>query len=512
MQLTQGLRRSRALYGGRTATLFGERVRSYGEMGARVARLASALRSVGVQSGDRVGILALNSDRYAEAYYAIAWAGGVSVPFNTRWAQAEIDFAAADSEPVLMLVDDHFGAQGANLAAKGLRVIAMDASCAHGFEGLIAAHAPMDDECGDAGALACIFYTGGTTGRAKGVMLSHLNLVANFLMTHAVAPFDAETRFLHTPPMFHLADAGCLFGLVGLGATHIILPGFDPATALAAIARERVTALVVVPTMIGMLCEALRTNPTEISSVRRLTYGASPISSALLKRAMAAFPNAQFVQAYGQTELSPVATVLDHADHLAGRLRSAGRAIIGVDLAIVDADRRPLPPGAVGEVAARGANVMLGYWRQPALTAATIVGGWLTTGDAGYLDEDGYLYLVDRVKDMIISGGENVYSGEVENALMQHPAVLQCAVIGVPDEQWGERVHAILYLRDDYRSDGAEVTEAEIAAHCEPLIANYKRPKSVELRATPLPLSSVGKILKSELRRPFWAEAGRQIG
>jgi long-chain acyl-CoA synthetase len=237
-----------------------------------------------------------------------------------------------------------------------------------------------------------------------------------------------------------------------------------------------------------------------------MIYGASPISTAALQATMKFLPNAKFCQAYGQTELSPGATVLDHDDHLAGRLRSAGRPLPCVDLRIVDEDMRSLPTGEVGQVVVRGPNVMLGYWNQPELTAETIVDGWLKTGDAGYLDPEGYLFLVDRVKDMIVSGGENVYSSEVENALLAHDEVLQCAVIGVPDERWGERVHAVLFVRP-----GSSVTEDDLVAHCRPLIANYKRPKSFELRYEPLPLSGVGKILKTELRKAFWGEGDRRI-
>jgi long-chain acyl-CoA synthetase len=383
----------------------------------------------------------------------------------------------------------------------------MDPGQPGSFEDMIAEQAPVPDALRGGDDLAGIFYTGGTTGRSKGVMLTHGGLASNFLMMVAVAPFPADPVFLHTPPMFHLADAACIIGVTMLGGSHVVLPGFEPFATLEAIEQHRINSLVLVPTMIGMLCEALRTRPSDLTSVRRIAYGASPISEAVLTRALAAFPNAEFGQAYGQTELSPVATILTHADHLAGRLRSAGRAVPGMDLRIVDENLETVPTGEVGEVAVRGPTVMQGYWRQPGLTAQTIVNGWLRTGDAGYLDEDGYLFLVDRVKDMIVSGGENVYSAEVENALMQHPAVLQCAVIGVPDDRWGERVHAVLYLRE-----GFSISDRDLADHCKPLIANYKRPRTFEVRDTPLPLSGAGKILKTELRRPHWEGADRKVG
>jgi len=509
MQLTQGLRRNQKLYGDRIATIFADREITWSELADKVSRLAGAFQARGLNPGDRVAILAANSDRYVLAYYAVAWAGCIAVPFNTRWAAAEIEFALADSQPAMLVVDTAFSAQGVAVAAAGGKVVHMDDAqgAIRSFEQLIELAPSVADCCGRGDDLAGIFYTGGTTGVSKGVMLSHANLLTNFFLVQAIAPYPQDTIFLHTPPMFHLADAGCLFGLTMLGATHVILPGFEPGLVAKTIETHRITALVLVPTMIGMLCETLRQEPSDVSSVVRLTYGASAISSALLERAMAALPNAEFCQAYGQTELSPGATVLDHADHLAGRLRSAGRPLPSVDIKIVDEAMNEVEQGEVGEVSVRGPCVMRGYWNQPQLTADTIRDGWLKTGDAGYLDDQGYLYLVDRVKDMIVSGGENVYSAEVENALMRHPDLLQCAVIGVPDDRWGERVHAVVYLRP-----GSKVTSAELNAHCEGLIANYKRPKSYDFSKTPLPLSGVGKILKTELRKPYWAGRSRNIG
>jgi long-chain acyl-CoA synthetase len=509
MQLTQGLKRSARLLGPSIATICGGRSNTWARFEDRVSCLAAGLRDCGVREGDRVVILALNSDHYMEALYAIAWAGAVSVPFNTRWAIAEIADALEDCTPIAILADDAFALTASELAKKSaIPVIGLENSIGEfGVNALIAATPPMQDRCGGGSELAVIVYTGGTTGRSKGVMLSHANLLINFLLFHAAAPFDRDTRFLHTPPMFHLADLANVFGITMLGGSHVILPGFEPNAVIDAVERHEVNALVLVPTMIGMLCETLRTRPADLSGIRRMTYGASPISPALLARAMVAMPNTRFCQGFGQTEHSPALTMLDHADHLAGRLESCGRPLPGVDMRIVDADLKDVPLGEVGEVVVRGPSVMLGYWNQPELTASTIVDGWLRTGDAGRFDDDRYLTLVDRVKDMIVSGGENVYSAEVENALLAHPDVIQCAVIGVPDDLWGERVHAVIQLRE-----GSLATEAQLIQHCELLIANYKRPKSIELRFTSLPLSGVGKILKSELRMPFWTGRSRLIG
>ncbi|ATE64710.1 acyl-CoA synthetase [Rhizorhabdus dicambivorans] len=508
MQFTQGLHRSSKLYRSRTATVFGDRSRSWGTIQERVARLAGGLASYGVERGDRVAIFDLNSDLYFEAYFAIAWAGCVAVPFNTRWAEAEVTHALTDCMPRIVFLGSAFKSYSEQFARAGVTVIGIDEPIGgSSIEAVIWANDAIEDRCGCGDDVAVIFYTGGTTGKSKGVMLSHNNLILNFFMMQAMHPHATDAVYLHAAPMFHLADAAKIIGITMLGGTHVVLPGFAPAAVIEAIVQHQVSDMMLVPTMIDMLCQALAADPQNMSSIRSLTYGGSPIAEPVLKAALLAFPNARFCQAYGQTELSPCATILEHRDHLGGRLRSAGRMVPGVDLRIVDSKMRTLAIGEIGEVAVRGANVMQGYWGQPELTAQTIVGGWLRTGDAGYLDEDGFLYLVDRVKDMIVSGGENVYSCEVEQALLSHGDVLQCAVFGIPSEQWGEAVHAVVMVRPD-----ATVTPDDLLAHCGPLIANYKRPKSFELRHEPLPLSAVGKILKTELRKPFWQGAERRIG
>lgn len=507
MQLTQGLRQSSRLRGTRTSSICEGRSRTWRETELRVARLAAGLRELGLAKGDRVALLGVNSDHYMEAYYAILWAGCIAVPFNTRWAPAEVTYALGDSTPRLIFVDGGMVAAVEPLLPSETILVRMEAANDPGSAwALIEASSAMDDASGRGADLAAIFYTGGTTGNSKGVMLCHQGIVANFLAQHAVSPYPDNAVFLHTPPLFHMADACCLFGLTMLGATHVFLPGFDPARTVSSIVEHRISTLFLVPTMIGLLCEELSARPADMTTVRRLFYGASSISEAVLERAMRLFPNATFCQAYGQTELSPVATLLVHQDHLDGILTSAGRPIPQVDLRIVDPEGVELATGEIGEVAVRGPGVMLGYWNLPDLTRKTVTGGWLRTGDAGYLDGSGYLFLVDRVKDMIVSGGENVYSAEVENALLSHPAVLQCAVIGIPDAKWGEAVHAVVRLQE-----GMRASDAELTAHCESRIANYKRPKSFDISEAPLPLSAVGKILKTELRRPFWESQTRAI-
>jgi len=513
MRLTMGLMQAATHHPTRAATVFENRTRTYAEVMDRVARLASGFMTMGAKPGDRIALLGLNSDDYYEAYYAILWAGCLAVPCNTRWAVAEHRAALEDCEPCLLLVDQHFDSIVEELPVE-LRERTISIGNGRGrfnAEEMIGRTQPAPDRSGSDEMPAAIFYTGGTTGTAKGVVLSHDNLIINFLAGAALEPYGQECVYLHVAPMFHLADALMVFGATLLAGTHVMLPRFDPALVIETINKCEVNTLLLVPTMIGMLDQYLRENPQTLTQVRRLTYGASPISETLMSRALQIFPNARIVQAYGQTELSPVATLLMHEHHVGtgahqAKLRSAGRAIPGVELRIVNAELKALPTGEVGEILVRGPNVMQGYWRKPQLTAETVVDGWVRTGDAGYLDAEGFLFLVDRVKDMIVSGGENVYSAEVENALAQHPAVLECAVIGVPDDRWGERVHAVLRLRP-----GIAATQDELTDHCNKLIAGYKRPRTFEFRQEPLPLSGAGKILKAELRKSYWGSTGRSV-
>jgi long-chain acyl-CoA synthetase len=359
--------------------------------------------------------------------------------------------------------------------------------------------------------LAGIFYTGGTTGRSKGVMLSHGNLMVNALNALGEGLFPSSAIYLHAAPMFHLANGAAMYSLLLSGGSNVMIQAFTPEGVMAAIQNERVTDVLLVPTMIQMLVDHPAVGSYDLSSLKNITYGASPISEAVLGRAMAALPNVHFTQAYGMTELAPIATLLHWQEHIGegrakGRHRAAGRATLGCEVRIVDTDDKPVPYGTVGEIVVRGDNVMMGYWERPEETAKAVVDGWMHTGDGGYMDEHGFVFIVDRVKDMIISGGENVYSVEVENAITQHPAVAQCAVIGIPDERWGELVHAVVVTKP-----GAKVTADELIEFSKTLIAGYKCPRSVEISETPLPLSGAGKVLKRDLRKPFWENRERRV-
>ncbi|HEY2979494.1 MAG TPA: AMP-binding protein, partial [Burkholderiaceae bacterium] len=310
---------------------------------------------------------------------------------------------------------------------------------------------------------------------------------------------------------FHLADMGCAMPHWIEGNTHSIIPAFNPELVLDTLERDRVTHVVLVPTMIQMLVDhPAMQKPRDLSALQTIAYGASPISEAVLDRAMAALPGVGFVQAYGMTELAPLATINPAFYHTVegrklGKLRAAGRAGPCVEVRIFDEQDREVPRGTVGEVVVRGPNVMQGYWNKPDLTAQAVRDGWMHTGDGAWMDEDGFIFIADRLKDMIISGGENVYSGEVENAIAQHPAVTACAVIGIPSEQWGESVHAVVVLQP-----GQAVSAEDLIAHCKSLIAGYKCPRSVNF-VDALPLSGAGKVLKTKLREPFWQGRERNV-
>lgn len=502
MQLTQGLHRSLQTTPDQTATVFGTRVRTFREQADRVARLAGGLHALGVGAGDRVGILALNSDRYVECLLAVPWAGAVLNPVNIRWNAKEIAYALNDSGTCWLLVDDAFvpTAEALRQNCPDLRwlVYCGEESVPDGmvdYEGLVAAHQPVPDarRCGD--GLAGIFYTGGTTGFPKGVMLSHRNMVTSALGSGATCQVLREgSVLLHAAPLFHVADLAVWIGQTIKGGMHIIIPAFKPDTVWAAIHHHKVTDVLLVPTMIQMLVDDPTMDDYDVSSLRGILYGGSPISQGLLTRVMRLLPDVRLTQAYGMTEAGPVATLLWHNDHHGRRLMSAGRAAPHSEIKVVDESGRAAPTETVGEICVRGDHITCGYWNRPDETAGVLIDGWYHTGDAGYLDAEGFLYIVDRIKDMIITGGENVYSAEVENALSTHPSVAASAVIGVPSHQWGETVHAVVVA-----APNARIHPADLQAHVRAQLANYKVPRSIDI-VEHLPLSGAGKVLKRQLR------------
>ncbi|HUB10637.1 MAG TPA: long-chain fatty acid--CoA ligase [Acetobacteraceae bacterium] len=513
MHLGQGLKRAVQTRPQAPSTIFGERRRSWRQTAERIARIAGGLQANGVGKGDRVAILALNSDRYFELLFAVPAVGGMTVPLNTRLAPPEIAYMLDDSGATVLFTDAAMAQSVAALQGRlgqVRQVYWLDdtppPAGTRDFESLLTAPAAPEFEAQD-DDVAGIYYTGGTTGVSKGVMLTHRNLVTNAAGIIVAVGYSSDSVYLHAPPMFHLADGASTFAVTMLGGKHVFIPRFDPAAVVAMVAQERVTNTLLVPTMINALVNYPDLDKHDLSTLTMIPFGASPMPDAVLQRATEKLPWCRFLHLYGMTEGAPLCTALEPRDmQVPGRSRSCGKAAMLCEVRIADADDNEVPPGVVGEVQVRGPNIMLGYWNKPEQTATALRGGWYHSGDGGFMDDDGYFYIVDRLKDMIISGGENIYSAEVENAILTLDAVGEAAVIGIPDEKWGEAVHAVVVPRP-----GRSVTEAAVIAHCRELIAHYKCPRSVEVRDRPLPLSGAGKVLKTELRVPFWAGYEKRV-
>jgi acyl-CoA synthetase (AMP-forming)/AMP-acid ligase II len=504
MEITQPLHRALQLTPNDVATICGPRIRTFAESADRIARLAGALQTLGMKDGDPVAITSLNSDYFHESLLGVPWGGGVVVPVNYRWSAGEIAQSIIEVGVSIMIVDDTF----VDLMPAVQKLAPLLTTVIHfgdkptltgmlDYEELIASAEPTPDVHRGGAEIYGIYYTGGTTGAPKGVVLTHDNLMVSGYGSIASGEFLSNNgRLLHIAPMFHLADGAFWVGGVILGSSHVFVPSFTPAGVIEAMAKHGTTDVLLVPTMVQMLVDSPDAAAADLSTMKHIVYGASPMTEGLQLRARAMFPEATFLQAYGMSELAPVATMLLMADHDHPiRRRSAGRAASHVEVRIADANDVEVARGTVGEIQARGGATMVGYWKRPAETAEALKGGWMHTGDGGYMDEDGYVFVVDRIKDMVITGGENVYSVEVESVLSKHPAVAAVAVIGLPDEKWGERVHAVVVLHP-----GQTVTLEEIQALAREDIAGYKIPRSISF-VDALPLSAQGKVLKYDLRR-----------
>ena len=495
MYLTQGLQRSLQRHPHKTAIAHlgeaGTRRHSFAEFAADVARHAGALARRGVARGDRVALLAPNDDHLVRAILACWWLGAAACPLNVRWSAPELAHALQDSEAALMLADD---APPGIAPAGGLPVL--------GFAQLAQEAAectPMPDTRTGGEALAAILYTGGTTGSSKGVMLSHGNFWTASMTRGAELNNAPDSVSLLVAPLFHVAGLGRLVGQLIVGGTCVTMAQFRPAAVIEAIAEHRISDIIVVPTMLQSLLDDPGFTPEHVRSLDRIAFGAAPMPPDLLDRALAAWPHAEFFQAYGLTETAGAVCINLPANHRAearakGLLTSVGRAGLGAEIIVADESCRELARGEVGEILVRGPMVMQGYWRNPAATAAAFSDGWFRTGDAGRMQDDGHLFIVDRLKDMIISGGENVYCAEVEAALRGHPGVTHAAVIGVPDARWGEAVHAVVVL-----AAGATASADDLRAWCRERLAGYKCPRAISF-VRELPLSAAGKVLKNVLR------------
>ena len=499
--ISDALVRSRQIAARRTAVVCGDHVMDHETLADRCERVAGALRELGLERGDRVAVLAANCHRYVAAYLGVPAAGMVLVPLNTRLAERELVDIVRAARPSLLVTDRDPGAL-AGIVGRVVTFEEWDEMVDAAEPGGLGTGAHEDD-------LAVVYFTSGTTGRPKGVMLSHRNLVANSLHKTIACGLRSDDVFLAAAPFFHVAGTAPVLSLVWLGGSLVVLPGFEPASCLDTIERRGVTVAMPVPTMLAALVDEQLARPRHVSSLRLLGHAGSPITTSLIRRAHETFPDVELAQYYGATETAAIVTCMAHEErHLdGGHLGSCGQPVVGVAVDVRDASGRSCAPGEVGEIVVRGPNVTRGYWEDEAATEAAFADGWYRMGDVGYLDAEHYLWLLDRSTDMIVTGGENVYSIEVEEVLSRHPRVLECAVFGVPDERWVEAVHAVVVV------DGADLTVTtladELRAHCRASIAGFKVPKHIDLRVEPLPKSGPGKVQKRQLRQAYSDAAGR---
>ncbi len=516
--------RRNALRFPRKAALIGEQSQStWAELDERVNRLTRALEALGLTRGDRIAILLGNCPEYFELYFACARGGFIAVPLNYRLTVPEARQVLSAAEPALLVAGSGYAGHAAELRAAlpGIRyhwtVGGTPAAGSTSYAAAVAAASPAPVACRSAeGDTFAMFFTSGTTGLPKGAMVAHGNLIANGYNQAIADASRGEDINLVGTPVYHVGAVFMAITYMMLGCTQVVLPQFTPTAWLAALARHRATVALLIPTMINSLLNEPTLESCDRTSLRLIFYGGGPMPPTVLERALRAF-RCGFTQGYGLTETLE-ATFLVAADHVLGgtpiqqrRLASAGREAVGAEVRIVDDAGNDVPAGSVGEILVRSRSVISGYWRQPELAAKVLRGEWFCTGDLGYLDEDRYLFVVDRKTDMVVSGGVNIYTKEIEEVLYQHPAVREAAVFGLPDEQWGEMVTAAVALRSGAAAGeavgaaaGAAVAAADLITWCRERLAGFKAPKRVVFLAE-LPKNPSGKILKREIKRELTA-------
>jgi long-chain acyl-CoA synthetase len=499
------LPRATAYYPDRMAIRDGATRLTYRELARRVASLTAGLAGLGLERGDRVAILDVNSFRYLEAYYAAAHGGFALVPMNARLSAPEIEYILNDAGAKVLLVAQPFLPL---LEATRSNLTSIEAVVAYGpgpypegchdYEQVIersgaADRAPVapDDICQ-------IYYTSGTTGRPKGVCLTYANMTASMFDSALGLNLTYDDIWMHAAPMFHLVDAWSIWAMPLLGGAQVPLP-FEPELFLKAVAQTGTTAVALPPTLINMIINHPKIRDFDLSKLRMIMFGGSPAPQGLLQKAASILPT-NYVHAYGITETSGIVTLL-RPEWITSKPGAVGHPVTHIRAAVMDDQGNMLPSNTVGEVVIGGQRVMPGYWNKPDASLEALRNGWYHTGDMGYFDNENNFYIVDRKKDMIITGGENVYSVEVESVISTHPAVFEVAVIGVPDERWGEAVKGIVVLRPN-----APATEDELITFCRDKIAGYKIPKSIEFSTDALPKTGPGKLAKRQLRDRYWQD------
>ena len=468
---------------------------TFRELNGRIAGMAKALRRAGFNSGDRLAILLPNGPAYIELIYACVWLGVVVIPLNTRLSAIEIEGILANANPQGLVRHSSFAPVTTRIPWQ--RAIDKDPlDIPNGF---------IPTAVDDPQATLARLYTSGTTGSPKGVVITHENILADIHHLNYWLPYGEGDVHLHAAPMFHIIDFPLLFAAAAMGACQVTIAKFTPETFCEAVQRARVTHTLLVPTMISSLTQFPDARKYDLSSLKHLAYGGSPMHPDLIQRTRELLPDIKLMQGYGLTETGVLTGLLDH-EHTEERLTSCGRTCPGIEMCVVDDLRNELSPGEHGELVARGANVMRGYQDSPLENAMAFRYGMFRTGDIGYQDAQGYFYVLDRSKDIIVTGGENVYCGEVEAVLYKHPAVSEAAVFGIPDQQWGELVAAFIVPKP-----GIPPTPESLITHCRRFLANYKIPRYIDFSNFALPKSGTGKVLKRSLRERYWAHQERAV-
>lgn len=505
--LTDFLRRAAQVNASGTASICGGMKLTWRETLDRVSKTAALLECLGVKPNDRVGVIANNSARFLEMLFAIPWCGAVVAPLNTRWSVAESSEIAIDLECAMIVTDKANLSRTLDVLSRmpyPPRILLLDGTAPEGAVSLETAltHCPSRSDARRTGDdLAMICFTGATTGRSKGALLTHTGMYTNVLQWITAVQASPRDKLLVLPPLFHAAGSGNALAAAALACTAVFIDRFDMNLVLKTIETYGVTNIPLVATMLDWLVNHPDITKFDLSSLNKITYGASPIPIPVLEKALQVLPEVAFYQIYGQSEGGPTISVLDASDHQdlsAPQLKSAGKVVIGSEICILDPEGKPLPSGEFGEVAVKGPGVASGYWNLPEVSKQSFSDGWLRTGDGGRIDDQGYLFIEDRIKDMIISGGENVFPAQIESVLRHHPSIIECAVIGLPSIHWGEEVVAIIRM-----ADGTRGNEAELDSLCREKLSSFKCPKRYIFRDEPLPISAANKILKRELRQQY---------